>query len=48
MGERSYIEAMALLPTTVSHFLAFFSLRVMNEDILDVMLGWRRLLSANK
>jgi hypothetical protein len=46
---RGSIQAMALPPTRVPHFFfTFFSLTVMHEEVLDVMFGWRTLLSANK
>jgi hypothetical protein len=42
------MQAIALLPMDFTIFVAFFHLRVRNEDILDVMFGWRTLFSANK
>jgi hypothetical protein len=37
-----------LFQTWYSQFFCLFSPTVMKEDILDVMLGWRTLRSANK
>jgi hypothetical protein len=41
------IQAMALLPKIVSHF-PLFSITLMNEEIMDIMIGWTTLISAKK